>query len=315
MSERIIYADRPFRDEFIEEIHTIVPGYVFKTELQPEDLPNVEISLGWNSNYQEKLLASSNLKWVQSISAGVDQLPLEAFSKKHILLSNGSGIHSESITEHVLGIILGYSRGLFQAQRAQSEMKWLGSSIHYQPIQGKKILIIGTGHIGKMIAKKVKALDMICYGINTSGHPAEGMEKTFSLKQLQEVLPEVDFVVNILPLTEETTGLFDQHIFEHFDSKAVFINVGRGASVKTQDLIQALNKQQLSFAALDVFEEEPLPPDHPLWKMDNVLITSHIAGLTPDFQKKLMSIFLTNLKSYLATHDLQTNQVKLSAGY
>ena len=75
------YADRPFRDEFIEEIHTIAPGYVFKTELQPEDLPNVEISLGWNSNYQEKLLASSNLKWVQSISAGVDQLPLEAFSK------------------------------------------------------------------------------------------------------------------------------------------------------------------------------------------------------------------------------------------
>lgn len=137
MSERIIYADRPFRDEFIEEIHTIAPGYIFKTELQPEDLQNVEISLGWNSDYQEKLLASSTLKWVQSISAGVDQLPLETFSKKHILLSNGSGIHSESITEHVLGIILGYSRGLFQAQKAQSDMKWLGSSVHYQSIQGK----------------------------------------------------------------------------------------------------------------------------------------------------------------------------------
>ena len=114
---------------------------------------------------------------------------------------------------------------------------------------------------------------------------------------------------------EETTGLFDQHMFEHFDPKSVFINVGRGASVKTQDLVQALNNQQLSFAALDVFEEEPLPQDHPLWKMDNVLITSHIAGLTPDFQKKLMAIFLTNLKSYFATHELQTNQVKLSAGY
>ncbi len=138
MSERIIYADRPFRDEFIEEIHTIAPGYVFKTELQPEDLPNVEISLGWNSNYQEKLLASSNLKWVQSISAGVDQLPLEAFSKKHILLSNGSGIHSESITEHVLGIILGYSRGLFQAQRAQSEMKWLVPQSITNLSKGKK---------------------------------------------------------------------------------------------------------------------------------------------------------------------------------
>ena len=92
-----------------------------------------------------------------------------------------------------------------------------------------------------MIAKKCKALDMNCYGINTSGHPAEGMEKTFSLNQLKEVLPEVDFVVNILPLTEETTGLFDQHMFEHFDPKSVFINVGRGASVKTQDLVQALN--------------------------------------------------------------------------
>ena len=154
----------------------------------------------------------------------------------------------------------------------------------------KKILIIGTGHIGKMIAKMQSIRHELLWNqyIRSS---SRRNGKDFSLNQLKEVLPEVDFVVNILPLTEETTGLFDQHMFEHFDPKSVFINVGRGASVKTQDLVQALNNQQLSFAALDVFEEEPLPQDHPLWKMDNVLITSHIAGLTPDFQKKLMAIF------------------------
>lgn len=315
MSEKIIYANRPFREEFIKKIREIAPGYVFKTELQPEEIEHVEISLGWDRNYQEDLLASSHLKWVQSISAGVDTLPLQRFAEKKVQLSNGSGIHSESIAEHIMGIILGYSRGLFQAQKAQMNKQWLGDSVHYQALKQQKLLIIGTGHIGKRLAQKASAFGLTSYGINTTGHPVEGMEKTFSLAQLEEVLPSAAIVVNILPLTEQTKGLFDAQLFAQFSPESLFINVGRGASVKTADLIHALDEGQLAFAALDVFEEEPLPATSSLWAMDNVLITPHIAGLTPDFQHKLMTIFLDNLESYIQTGKIRTNQVRLDDGY
>lgn len=315
MKQPIIYSTRPFRDEFIEQIQTFAPNYQFKTELTPAELSQVEISLGWNREFQSELLASNNLKWVQSISAGVDTLPLEEFSKHDILLSNGSGIHSESIAEHLMGVIFGYSRGLFQAQKAQVSQNWLGSSVHYQAIQNKKLLIIGTGRIGKMVAQRAEVFGMEIYGINTTGRPVEHVKETFPLAKLKEVLPTMDIVINILPLTEQTHGLFNQELFTFFSPTALFINVGRGPSVKTNELIDALNQKKLAFAALDVFEEEPLPENSPLWSMENVLITPHIAGLTPHFQTKFMDIFLKNLESYLSTQTLVVNQVQLLSGY
>lgn len=147
--KKIIYSVRSFREEFIEKIKEIAPEYSFQTEVASDELSEIAISIGWNGDYQEDIFASDSLKWVQSISAGVDNLPLNEFADKNILLSNASGIHVESISEHTMGIILGYSRGLFQAQRAQFNKEWLGSDIHYQALADQKLLIIGTGHIGK----------------------------------------------------------------------------------------------------------------------------------------------------------------------
>ncbi len=315
MAEKIIYLDRGFRQEFIDKMTELAPNYVIKTELEPTDLMNVEISLGWNRQYERELLASPGLKWVHSISAGVDTLPLTAFSEKGILLSNGSGIHSESIAEHIMGVILGYSRGLFQAQKAQAKKEWLGTHVHYQPLEKQKLLIIGTGQIGKMVADKADSFSMVSYGINTTGHPVEGFSQTYSLNEVEKVVADMDIIVNILPLTEQTMGFFNYELFKKFASHALFINVGRGASLKTADLVQALNEEQLAFAALDVFEEEPLPEKSPLWEMDQVLITPHIAGLTSDFQNKLMTIFLANLKSYVTNQELKINEVALQKGY
>ena len=166
-----------------------------------------------------------------------------------------------------------------------------------------------------MVAKKATGFDMECYGINTSGHPVDGFKQTYPLEELSEIVCEMTIIVNILPLTEETKGLFNGELFKKFNQQAVLINVGRGASLKTDELVVALNEGRLAFAALDVFEEEPLPYDSPLWEMDNVLLTSHIAGLTPDFQNKLMKIFLDNLQSYMTNHELKVNQVELNKGY
>ncbi|OQO70912.1 hydroxyacid dehydrogenase [Enterococcus villorum] len=315
MAEKIIYLDREFRPEFIDEMNQLAPDYTVKTELESADIPHVEISLGWNRKYEKDLLASDHLKWVHSISAGVDALPLTTFSEKGILLSNGSGIHSQSIAEHIIGVILGYSRGLFQSQKAQLNKKWLGTAVHYQALEKQKLLIVGTGKIGKLVAQKADNFGISCYGINTTGHPVDGFIQTYPLKELKQIISQMDIVVNILPLTEQTKGLYNERLFEHFATHTLFINVGRGDSVKTIDLIQALDEGKLAFAALDVFEEEPLPKESPLWEMDNVLLTSHIAGLTPDFQNKLMAIFLKNLKSYIENQEITINKVGLKKGY
>jgi phosphoglycerate dehydrogenase-like enzyme len=315
MAKKIIYSTRPFRETFVEKIAALAPDYEFKTELQAGDFENVEISLGWDSEHQDQLLQSPSLKWVQAISAGVDYLPLKQFAEKKILLSNGSGIHQDSIAEHVLGIIFGISRGLFQSSREQANHRWNPESIHYQSITDQNLLIIGTGHIGTRLAQKAASLGINVYGVNTTGHPAENIEKTYPLEQLKDILPNMDIVVNILPLTEKTHHLFNQELFQFFARQALFINVGRGASVKTDDLVTALSEQQFAFAALDVFEEEPLAEDHPLWDMENVLITPHIAGLTAHFQQKLMAIFLENLKEYTTRQMITRNNVDLNAGY
>ena len=139
MSQPIIYLQREFREEFIEKIQTIATDYQIKTSLNEEELQEVEISVGWSKKYSEALLQSPQLKWVQSISAGVDYLPLNEFSDRGVLLSNGSGVHALSISEHIIGVLLSYYRGLTQAVKAQKQRDWVQDTIHYHQLAGKLI--------------------------------------------------------------------------------------------------------------------------------------------------------------------------------
>lgn len=315
MTKPIIFLQREFREEFSDKIQAIAPDYQVKTELTEEELPAVEISVGWSKKFSEQLLASDQLKWVQSISAGVDYLPLNDFSDRDILLSNGSGIHALSISEHIIGVLLGCYRGLNQSVKNQEQKIWGQDAIHYDQLAGKNLLVVGTGHIGQQLSKSIRSLGVNTYGINTTGHPVEGFTETYSIKNLSKIVSEMDIVVGILPGTHETYHIFNSDIFEKMKKSAIFINVGRGDTVHTKELITALGEKHIAFAALDVFEEEPLPKESPLWNFENVLITPHISGLTVDFQNKFMKIFLANLKSYVANKELSVNQVELKRGY
>lgn len=314
MTKPMIYLQRPFRPEWIEKIQRLAPEYTITTEL-PTDLSQIEITVGWEKQTELALLKAENLKWVQAISAGVNQLPLPQFAQKDILLSNGSGIHSVSISEHVIGSLLAYYRGLLPAILDQKSHTWNPEAIHYDQLAGKKMLVVGTGHIGQKLAQLAHGLSVQVYGINTTGHPVAGFEETYAIKNLAKIVPEMDIVVDILPSTEATYHLFNSTVFHAMKPSAVFVNVGRGDTVHTKELITALNEQQFAYAMLDVFEEEPLNEDSPLWKLKNVLLTPHISGLTVDFERKFMTIFLANLKSYLADHTLSQNQIDLKRGY
>lgn len=320
MNQPIIYINEHFTEEQIQTIKETAPLYKVissSKELSEVNEDFISILLGWDKKLGQRLLDSptSQLQWVQSVSAGVDSYDFSAFTQKNILLSNGSGIHSISIAEHVLGTLLTEFRGIRQSILQQSTNVWKNNSLSYQQLSGQKMLIVGTGQIGQQLAKFAQGLDIQTYGVNTSGHSKSGFIECYSQKNISRIIHEMTIVVNILPLTKDTFHLFDTHLFQEMKNGTVFVNVGRGPSVDTNALISMLKNGKISFAALDVFEEEPLPVDSPLWKMDNVLITPHISGLTPKFKSKLLAIFLPNLKSFITDGTLVKNEVSLNKGY
>ncbi|BCA85445.1 2-hydroxyacid dehydrogenase [Enterococcus saigonensis] len=312
---KFILSSRPFKSEFIDKIKKIAPQYDFITEVAtPIDWQQVEITIGWQKKWDKLLSPDSNLKWVQSISAGVDYLPLSDFKKQDILLTNAKGIHKKAITAHVLTTILMRLRGFNEAAVGQRNKKWQ-QNVSYGNLEEQKILIVGTGQISQELARTLNLLGNQPTGVNTSGHDAKNFTRTLAISELKNVAKQFDFIVNILPLTAETYHLYDTDFFNLLNPNTTFINVGRGASVDTDALIKALQEKIIAYAALDVFEEEPLASDSPLWALDNILITPHIAGMVPHFQQKFMTIFLKNLESFITTQTVIKNQVDLTKGY
>ncbi|WYJ90292.1 hypothetical protein A5888_002049 [Enterococcus sp. 9E7_DIV0242] len=320
VSKPIILLKEKFKPDQIDRIkaaaeeYQIIDTHDSAVSYQEED---IQIMLGWDKELGPRLLNNPNskLKWVQSISAGVDSYDLSAFEERNILLSNGSGIHTISISEHVLGVLLARYRGLLQAATVQQDKQWKDASVDYRQLSGQSMLIVGTGNIGQQLASFAQGLKIRTYGINSSGHPSPGFLECYSQKNMNRIIKDMDIVVNILPLTEATYYLYNEEMFQSMKENSIFINVGRGRSVKTDDLVQALENGPIAFAALDVFEEEPLPKDSPLWTMENVLITPHISGMTDGFKEKLLAIFLTNLASFINEGTLKQNQVNLERGY
>ncbi|MFN6735796.1 phosphoglycerate dehydrogenase [Enterococcus gallinarum] len=315
---KYILSIRNFREEFIEKMNEIAPDYQFIhwQEGIELDWEKVQITIGWNESWAVKLLKqNTSLKWVQAISAGIDYLPLQEFLKYNLLLSNGSGIHAQSITDHLLALLYMDSRGIFQSIRQQQQRTWNNKMMDYYDLSEQRILIIGTGQIGQKLAGNLLNLGIPSVGINTSGHPAKFFKETYSLTELTEQAHLADYIINILPLTTATTKLFNASFFKKMKRTGSFYNVGRGPSVDTPSLIHALENKQIKFAALDVFEKEPLPEDSQLWTLDNLLITPHISGMTPHFEKAFMKIFLKNLESFVIKGKLLRNQVDLAKGY
>lgn len=321
MNLKIIYIVQELKAEYQEKLQKIAPNYELRhQETLPTEaeLPFVEIMLGWDPQIGKEILAleKSALKWIQANSAGVDYLDLITLQKKGILLSNMSGIHAIPIAESVIAMLLARFRGIQASVRAQERQHWLPyTEIPYDELNGKKMLVIGAGKIGQRLALITETLGVEVAGVNRSGRQLEHFTTVYKQSELFDYLKEFDIIVNILPLTKETKAFYNDAFFEQVKSGASFINVGRGPSVETAALIRALEKKKLSFAGLDVFEEEPLEATSPLWKMENVLITPHISGLVRHFQKNIMTIYSDNLMSYCQRGKLARNQVDLTTGY
>lgn len=301
--------------EQIEELKEKASDYKIVESIEEADASTVEIIIGWSDDLIPLIEnEASNVKWVQFAYAGVNTLPLKLFTEKGILLTNGSGIHANPVTETIIGLILGMTRAIVRSAKYQENKEWSHGSNLYE-LAGKTMLIVGAGKIGVQLGKVAKAFNMHTIGINRSGREIENMDDQYTQKELADVIHKGDIVVNILPLTEETNHLYDEDMFSKMKDGVIFINVGRGESVVTEDLLAALDNGKVSRAGLDVFEQEPLPEDSPLWSHEQVLMTPHIAGQVESYPKYIFPIFMKNFEAYEKGEELPENLVKLDSGY
>ena len=314
MVKRILLIQELYPEQ-LEDLKEVATDYEVVESLEDTDPSTIEIILGWSDDLVSFIESDDcNVKWVQYPYAGVNLLPLETFAKKNILLTNGSGITANSVAETTIGLLLGMTRKIVQSASNQKIASWDRGDDAYE-LSDKTILIVGAGQIGVQVGRIAKAFNMHTIGINRSGRPIENMDEQYVQTELEEVIHKADIIVNILPLTKETTHLYDKNLFEKMKNGVIFINVGRGESVVTDDLIEALDQGKVSRAGLDVFEEEPLAAGHPLWKHDQVLMTPHIAGQVESYPKHVYPIFKKNLEAFLKGEELPQNQIELNAGY
>lgn len=255
---------------------------VVRTEAEAiEHAADADAVLGFCSD--RLVAAAPKVIWIQLYGAGAERcIAVDRIKNDEILLTNMQKMSSPVIAEHVTAMILSLARGLAPYSKAMSTGEWQrGGEISdaMQSIGGKTVLVAGLGGIGTEVARRAAALDMRVIGTRRSSREGPEFVAYVGLSdELNELAAKADFVVNALPHTTETAGLFDREFFAALKPGAHFINVGRGKTVVTSDLVDALESGRLAGAALDVTDPEPLPFDHVLWQMPNVIITPHVAG-------------------------------------
>ncbi len=270
---------------------------------------------------RDLFLAARRLKWIQAWGAGVDRLLLPEVVKSRVVVTNAGGVHPTPISEHVIGLMLCFSRKLHSFIRNQIQRKWeryeSSESIEQiEELSGKTVGIVGLGRIGTEIAKKAKCLGMTVVATkrDSSRSTSTHVDRLLRSTDLNKLLAESDFVVLSLPLTEETQGMIGESQLKNMKPTAYLINVSRGKIVQENKLIKALKQEWIAGAGLDTFENEPLPENSELWGCKNVIITPHVAGQTPYYMERLTNIFCENLKKFIHKEPL-INVVDKTLGY
>jgi phosphoglycerate dehydrogenase-like enzyme len=270
---------------------------------------------------RELFAAARKLRWIQAWGAGVDTLLIPEVVNSHVFVTSAGGVHPTPISEHVVALMLCLCRKLHLFIRNQVERRWERydsdeSTEQVEELSGKTVGIVGLGKIGAEIAKKAKCLGMsvIATRRDTSKSASASVDRLIQPTGLNQLLAESDFVVLSLPLTNETRGMIGEVQLKNMKRTGYLINVSRGKIVQEDRLIEALKMRWIAGAALDTFENEPLPEKSDLWSFKNVIITPHVAGLTPYYMERLTDIFCENLDRFIRNQSL-VNVVDKTLGY
>jgi phosphoglycerate dehydrogenase-like enzyme len=290
----------PFADEYKKALQSKFPEISIHAARKEDEvgdfIEKADILLLIRISH-ELIKKASNLKWIQALTTGVDYIISLPSLKKDVLITSTRGMHGPQVSEMAFLLMLALNRNFSQVVRNQDRgvwERWPGKLL-YQ----KKVGILGVGIIGEELARKCKAFGMTVFGVDIIKRKIDAVDYFYGPEDLLKVTQEVDYFVIVAPKTPQTEKMIGTKVLSSMKPTSFLINLGRGEIVDEDALIQALNSQKIAGAALDTFCIEPLPKDHPFWRMKNVIVSPHVGGMSDIYVTQALSVFEENLRRFL----------------
>jgi phosphoglycerate dehydrogenase-like enzyme len=303
--------------EVLESIRSVSPRVELITgqELRerPELIETIEVAYGGVG--RESFARAKRLRWIQTGGAGVNGLITEEVRRSPVVITNAR-IHAYPLTEQIFGLLLMLTRQLHRVVLQQQERHWDGNPMRERLglLAGGTMLVLGPGTIGERTAIVARAFGMKVIGLRRRPEPLPYLDETLGEADRDAALARSDVIVDLLPLTPATRHYLGPAQFARMKPTALLINAGRGGTIDTEALMAAVRERRLAGVGLDVTDPEPLPPDHPLWSMENVIVAPHYGGSHPGYEQHAGAVFVENLRRYVAGEPL-TSVIDKDAGY
>lgn len=279
------------------------------SDFQPEVLYSIRFA-GTAAFPREAILSADSLGWVSVGGSGVDHLA--PWDTDRLTVTNAAGVASDMMAQYAIGAIFHFSLGFHDFAVDQRARRWTAGTV--APVDGRTVLILGLGKTGQDVARRAKAMGLKVLGVRAHPQATPQVDQVFATSELSSLWSRADYIVVCVPLTGATRALVDHGAFQAMKPEAVLIDVSRGGVVVETDLLRALRDGRIMGAALDVFETEPLPAEHPFWAFHNVLITPHCSSVYDGWERRSMEMFCDNLDRWLTGQPLE-NVVDPARGY
>jgi D-2-hydroxyacid dehydrogenase (NADP+) len=288
-----------YRDALSAEFPKLQFKLFHKASEVEGDLSDVDAMIMFGIEVRDAMLSGApGLKWIQSLATGVDHFLRCPSLKPDVVITSGRGIHGPPMREQVVYMMMAVSRDATRQVEDYQHRIWqrrLWSTLH-----GKTAVIAGTGVIGSAIAELLKALGMHVIGVTHTPRQAAGFDEMMPTDRLAEAANRADYLINMLPASEDNIDLFGANVFRAMKPSAYYVSAGRGQTVDEDALLAVLKERRIAGAALEVFKTEPLPPESPFWNLPNVFVTPHIGGYVVEYEAFIMPLVIDNTRLFLA---------------
>jgi D-2-hydroxyacid dehydrogenase (NADP+) len=302
MTSKILIVDvhaEQYRDQLREKFPALQFTLFHSAKEVTGDLSDIDVMIMFGIEVRDFMLAGApRLRWIQSLATGVDHFLRCPSLTPDVLITSGRGIHGPPMREQVVYMMMAVSRDAVRAVGDQKAHFWerrLWSTLH-----GKTAAIAGTGVVGSAIAELLKALGMHVIGVTRTPRQEAGFDEMIATDRLLDAVRRADYLINMLPASDDNIGLFGAAVFGAMKPTAYYISAGRGQTVDEAALLAVLRERRIAGAALEVFQTEPLPADSPFWDMPNVFITPHIGGYVIEYEDFIMPLIVDNIRLFLA---------------
>jgi len=302
MTSKILILARD-AEAFAEQLRPNFPDVAFFAAAEPQDAlgncADCDVLMTRNDDCFEALIrAMPRLRFIQALTTGTELIEAMPGLPPDVLITAARGFHGPQMSELAFLFMLSFARKLPAIIEDQKQRRW--NRVPQRLLAGKTMVVLGVGRIAEELAKRAKVFDMRVVGVSASRTIAARFDAIYPRDHLKEAAAQADFLIVLVPARPATHHLVDAAVLGAMKPTAVLINIARGEVVDEAALIAALTRRRIAGAGLDVFATEPLPPESPLWGMDNVLITSHIGGMSDNYVEQVMPIVIENLRAYLA---------------